>query len=82
MVGGSKRKADWVCGKRLSTRLFADAGYEGPAAVCFLPAGAGGAAQGGEGEAHSGSSVVVADCGNRRVVLLHVPRAPLSLGGL
>jgi hypothetical protein len=83
MVGGSKRKQDWVCGKKLSTRLFVDASQEGPAALCFLPAGAAaaGGAGGAGGEAAEGGalgSIVVADNANRRVVLLHVPLNPKS----
>mmetsp|Transcript_14883 Transcript_14883/g.21697 ORF Transcript_14883/g.21697 Transcript_14883/m.21697 type:complete len:148 (-) Transcript_14883:42-485(-) len=63
-VGGSRLKKDHVCGKKLSLRLFCDEddNTQGPSSLFYVGA-----------SPTSSPSLAVADSGNQRLVILHLP---------
>jgi hypothetical protein len=79
MVGGKSTKKDEVCGKRLALRSFVETPDglsidDALATLFFVPSSAMQHAGGqSSGEAGSLGGLAVADCGNRRVLVLHTP---------
>ena len=81
MVGGKSTKKDEVCGKRLALRSFVETPDcfsvdDGLATLFFVPSSAiqcaGGQAS-GEPIPGPPGGLAVADCGNRRVVIILTP---------